>query len=199
MNELLDIRKKYTFKPPFDVYNNDLEMTLVGLPDLAAMVAGLVDVFELIYKPVGLTKEDLNNDLRNSVKLMTFKVTSTDYLYVPQSYIADDVVDGVRMENKALIINLGAVLSSEDLDATSLAQDVASLVTTTLGIVPTYAYVTTSGVTHIPEADVSAYLAKRIQSKATEDSSYYIKYLRSEEERAKLAQKLSALEASITQ
>jgi len=128
----INSKGKFVLAAPFDNVLSSLEEYLVtairSLDELASDKP-----YDNIYKPVGLTEEDLARDLENKVPIVVLLSTGNEYLYVPANRILSiPVIVGKQHQEKMLAISLG--LLPLDLDLTTLEDDIASVIYDSLGV-----------------------------------------------------------------
>lgn len=158
---LTGTRGVFKFLAPFDIYNTDKVLELISIQNLNEMVLGDLSPFELIYKPVNLTEDNLKEDIANNVNIITFKDKGGCFAYIPDRYISDSIPteSGVVYVKKGIAINLGPLPKNENLN--SLKQDIATLIEARIGITPAIEIVELSSDTLISTDTHNAYTAKR--------------------------------------
>ena len=95
-----------------------------------------IDVFEDVYNVVGLTRDDMANDVKNKVPIISLgdELGSTSSIPLPLNRIEILNQNGIPYRKQGIGINLG--LLPADLDLESLMEDLAILVEDRLGIEP---------------------------------------------------------------
>ena len=108
---------RYILSPPFDGYSANNEIyTCQGLRYLDDYLSLSEDPFSLIYEPVGITRADYADDLKNNALIVSLVKESGEILYLPEKYIQSyPILDGVIYQNRGLAINLGPLPTSTDL------------------------------------------------------------------------------------
>lgn len=107
----------FSFAPPFDTkINMALEYTVVSITSLIALYNDGVKPFDTIYKIVGLTETDYNNDVKNNVPVIGFNTSGCETFFIPANKINTvPQVIGLQYVKKALVISLGNVPMNMDL------------------------------------------------------------------------------------
>jgi len=140
----INSKGRYTVAPPFDtVFRSDIEYKVIAIRSITELLSEDIDVYSLIYQPVGLTEDDMNEDLTNNVPIITFQSESGTLLYIPASYITSiPLIAGKIFTQKIIAINLGLV--PEDLNLDAVVEDVTDYVQSLLGIQPSTEVIDTS-------------------------------------------------------
>lgn len=144
---------RFVFKDPVGRYvksrlntpEDKILFTTTSIVNLEEMtVLDLRNPYEEIYRPIGLTQFQYEDDLRNNVPVLTLKHRSTSgtvvFIRAPATYIESyaDVAD-VTYINKLLVVDLGSV--PEDLDTSVHFLDLKDFIQTRLGAIPDIAEV----------------------------------------------------------
>lgn len=81
---------KYTVSSPFDaIINPNKNHTCVRVQDYPSAVTDLDNtLYESVYEPRGLSREDFDKHMRAGVLLVTLKNESGESFYIPASYIS---------------------------------------------------------------------------------------------------------------
>ena len=165
----------FNFAPPFDTkINMALEYTVVSITSLVALYNDGVKPFETIYKVVGLTETDYNNDIKDSVPVIGFNTSGCQTFYIPANKIKTvPQIIGIQYVGKALVINLGNV--PMDMDFTMLKSLLTDTVYDATGIKPTIAEALTAAPFVVSEADDTRYRALLANGKKV-DKSFKTRY-----------------------
>jgi hypothetical protein len=166
---------KFEFLVPFNVYNTNKELTIISKVDIAELLQGNQDIFNLVYAPVKLTQEDMYRDIQNNVKLITLKDTGNKFYYIPENKLsfANVTDDSVLYQGKGIVINLGGLKYDENID--NLVLDIQELIESTIGISPKIEIVYTTAPTNISKDVADGYESKR-EIKRVITTSYYTLY-----------------------
>ena len=163
---------KITFKPPFDKYNTDTDLTIDGNRSLSELIDSGKDPFKLIYQPVNLNSEAFTKDLTNNVKIIILKDSNSNYLYIPETYIENKItLDGVVYSGRGIVIDVGPLPVTEDIY--SLLNDLQILVEARLGIKPAVEAVCNTVETYIDTDKHNEFTTAR-DLKKKDDGNYYI-------------------------
>jgi len=114
----INAKGKFTLSSPFNSIINPLEeYTVVGIRSLEELAAS--DPLTIIYKAVGLTDIEYEDDRYNNVPIVVLLSTAEEYIYVPATkVITMPVLTGKQHQEKTLAIPLG--LLPDDLDLSLL-------------------------------------------------------------------------------
>jgi len=179
-----NIKRVYIFNPPFDVHNKKENILLVSKKDIQELISSKLDIFTLIYKPVGLTNSDMLSDMNSNVKILTFRTDSGDYIDIPEKYVLIDesTFTGVEYQSNIMAFKLPALPSNEDLD--TLRAELEEYVNNRLGIECSSTIMETSAKTVISRDQHELNMIDRNQKK--EDVGLYNKYITCMAENSKL-------------
>lgn len=179
-----NIKRVYIFNPPFDVHNKKENILLVSKKDIQELISSKLDIFTLIYKPVGLTNSDMLSDMNSNVKILTFRTDSGDYIDIPEKYVLIDesTFTGVEYQSNIMAFKLPALPSNEDLD--TLRAELEEYVNNRLGIGCSSTIMETSAKTVISRDQHELNMIDRNQKK--EDVGLYNKYITCMAENSKL-------------
>lgn len=151
----IDARGRFEALAPFDtVVKTDVYYKVEAIRNIHEMEALKLDLYELIFKPVGVTVADfplvLQRAKDNNAKVLSLLDRTDVATYVITTYLKSwPLVDGVSYENMCAIISFGAVPPSmKETLALSLVHykeyteaNVGVPVTVSLGTIPTIGYV----------------------------------------------------------
>lgn len=151
----IDARGRFEALAPFDsVVKVDVYYKVEAIRNLHEMEALKLDLYELVFKPVGVSVEDFPRVLQRArdkgAKVLSLLDRSDVATYVLTTYLKSwPLVDGVSYENMCCIITFGAVPPSmKDTLALTMQHykeyteaNVGVPVTVSLGTIPTIGYV----------------------------------------------------------
>ena len=170
------VKGNFKFTVPFDRHNSNKVLEVTSVRDIGEILDSGEDLYEFIYKPAGLSREEMKRDLKNGVKIVVFKDSGGLYLYVPSSKIAlSPDISGYLYTEKVIGIDLGPL--PDDLDLEQLKIDISQLVEGRIGIKPAIQVVKASDSRYITEADNTQFNAARTL-RMNNDKNYYIQLLR---------------------
>ena len=169
------IKRVYSFKSPFDTFNRKEEVLLVSKKDIRELISSDLDVFSLIYNPVGLSQNDMLQDMNDNVKILTFRTNSGDYIDIPEKYVIIDssTFNGVEYQSKLFVFKLPALPTNEDLDI--LKTELEEYINGRLGIECASKIMETSAKTVITRDQHDLNMIDRNQKK--KDVGLYTKYI----------------------
>ena len=76
-----------------------------------------IDIYELIYRPVGLSENDLLEDMDNNVPIIILESQAGKYLNIPANRIQSlPDISGVKYQQRMLVANLGLLPLDFNLD-----------------------------------------------------------------------------------
>lgn len=135
----------YEISAPFDTIIDPNKLyTCTAIRSIKEMVYSQDRPFETIYEPNGLTENNYNTDIANSVFIITLTGDAGENIYVPNTYINSyPYINGIVYQSKSMVINLGPLPKDEDLS--TLISRIKDEVQNTIGIVTDPKLVTTSG------------------------------------------------------
>lgn len=142
------LEARFVFKDPagryirnkLNITEENILLTAVTVSNMRELVeVDMRDPFQDAYYPMGLTRTQYEEDLKNDVPLITFRHESLSktisYLRIPLNYVEDySNVAEIGYINKLLVIDLGSVY--KELDTSVIFPDLKDFITTRLGIVP---------------------------------------------------------------
>lgn len=161
MNLTIGFKGKFTFKTPVsNVLDEDLEYEITSIRRITEVFVNEERPYDTVYVPLTLTKEQYNNDFVNNVNIIGIKSSrSTDYFYVPESYIASTpIITGVKYVEKILAINLGKV--PVDLDLGTIKTYITDLITEKTNLITTVVEIENSGIELVKDVEHEIYIRK---------------------------------------
>lgn len=156
VNPAIYAQGSFTAKPPFDaVVKQNIFFTVEAVRTIAEMQALKLDLFKMVFEPVGVDPNDYQARLAEAVQLGACIVTLTSRnnkpVYVPTNYLTSfPLVDGVTYERFCIISDLGAVPPSLKDRVNSAIDHFNNYIrnslgiqnpTTVIGTIPTRGYV----------------------------------------------------------
>jgi len=114
----INSRGKFTFAEPFsNILPANQVFTVVSQRLLTELNDSKDRPYDTIYSPVGLSKNDFDNDVKNDVPIITFSTDGSEYFHVPASKIISQPLPiGVEYQERILAIKLGAIPTSMNLE-----------------------------------------------------------------------------------
>jgi hypothetical protein len=128
------INAKGVFKlaPPFDqLLQGEQEFTVHAVRNLVELDASEESPFDTIYKPIGLSEAEYQNDLDNNIPIVVFVTDGREYIYIPANRIISiPKINGVKYQEKVLAISLGNIPVDLNLDVVKevIANDVEGII-----------------------------------------------------------------------
>lgn len=125
---MADQRTRYLITPPihtsgkyslFDPYTVDLDMIYRchAVRSFDELVKRNINVYEEYYKPKGLPTSIYKEDAAKGASIVTLLSAEGEYYYVPNTFIESyPGMTGLRYERKCLILDLGPLPSTFNLD-----------------------------------------------------------------------------------
>ena len=101
----------FVFSKPFSDYiNSDQLLRVVSTRSIVELEDSSEQPFDTIYKAVGLSEKDFENDITNNALIVMFSTEGGEYIYVPTTYIESmPIRNGIKYHEVSLIINLGYI------------------------------------------------------------------------------------------
>jgi len=134
----------FTVKTPLDtIIKNDIEYKVTSIRTITDMIADEIDVKQYVYSDQSLIASEYENDLDNNELIVTLQAPDGSYYYIPANkFISIPDVTGVRFSQSTIAINLGFI--PEDLDVSYMFNDIADLVKSMFGVLPSVEEIKTS-------------------------------------------------------
>jgi len=166
----------FKFATPFDtVIKSNQELTVKSVRTISELNDSNSEPFKMIYQVAGLTESDYKSDLDNNVPIITFTDSACNYLYIPASKILSlPKLDGVKYQEKALVISLGNIPLNMNLDL--VKSNIADIIYDTTGVRSTIEAIPTSAINLVSNSDNDTYMAKLDNAKQIV-KSFRTKYL----------------------
>ncbi len=135
---------KYSFKDPVNTkVPENVVFTCQSIRTLADLINTKQDVFKTIYLPLGLTRENYEEDINNGVSIIGLHAEIGAVHYVPSSYLNSyPNLNGVIYTKLMMGVDLGAVPDSLSLEAIEVS--ISNIVYDQLGIRPEIKVIATS-------------------------------------------------------
>lgn len=186
---------KFTFSTPYDtILDSNKEYTVISIRSLLELHNSSEEPCDNIYKAVGLTEDDFNEDLNSNVPIIVFG-NGGNYTFVPADRIVSmPTINGISYQEVILAISLGSlpVGYNIDLAKSTIIDDIYD----TLGIDSTVAEVPSSAVTLVTDIKHKEYMLL-LANRKTVTKSYRTRYLEELERNNKLTLLLEELETCI--
>ena len=184
----------YTLKTPF-VADTTQQWTCVSIRTIVELKASGVDVLATYYTPNGLDEDKYNEDVTNGVSIITILSQSDSVVRFPNSYLLSfPDSSSVPYSHIILSCSLGAI--PDALDLTFLKQQVASIVSDTIGVEPTvkeHVAAMSGTVTIAQDKQLTAIREAAIKNRTTDRA----KYLAQLAINTSLQEQIQALEAAL--
>jgi len=183
---------KFKFGTPYDKLTNAEQVyTVVSVDSIPNLVNSGKDPLVNIYRLVGRTDNDYNNDLNNKIVIITFSTGGKETFSIPANKIlSTPILDGHIYRQTQLVVPLGLMPIIEDYKP--ILKDLKNLMWDRLGVnsVPVVMYTSAeSMLTEQKNIEVANMRNSRILSKETDNQK--LKALQIEY--AKLADEYSVL------
>jgi len=182
----------YVLSAPFDTKIDTANAyECIAIRTYSEMQAWGKDPYIEVYAPVGLSKEQYEQDTTTDAVLITLRADSGQPLVVPSLYILEcPVLGGVPYNVIALAIKLGAIPDILPLD--SVTSKVTDLVLNEIGITPEIAVVKLSNTKLISNTEHESLEIAR-QSKITSTLTYTGEIARLQQENVGLREQIVLL------
>lgn len=136
--------------PVEQVIKKGIEYTVVAIRLITDVVISGEQIFENIYLPLGLTKDNYVSDLSKNITLISLQDSSGKIFKVPSEYILGyPVKTGVKYQDKTIALSLGSL--PVDFDLSLIENELRNLVIEKLGILPEVIEVGTSKIYYVEE------------------------------------------------
>ena len=190
----INAKGKFVLSPPFDGLISDKEeFTVVAIRSLTEIEPD--NPLDNIYKPVGLTEDDMKEDRFNNIQIIVLSSTSGRFVYVPSNKIASmPIITGASYQERMLSINLG--LLPERLDLSLEIDDIREFILSKIGVNASITEVDTSAVILVEDVEDET-LTRLRENRKTNEGSLYNQLLRCKEESNKKTEKIKKLECYI--
>lgn len=191
----INSRGKYIVKSPFDrVILPNVIYECKSIRTIQDMTIN-DNIYERIYKPLDISKEQYNDDVNNGVLIISLLSEHNNRLLIPNKYIESfPSSDGVLYQSKALGIPLGPQLSNIDLTDVKLA--VKDTIKNLLGVNSTVKEIATSKKTYI-DYNQHLLISSLRNTNRADNQSYYNLYLDASAKITDLLEHITKLECFI--
>lgn len=128
------MKGRISVRSPFDSLIDPYAFyTCITLNTLQSMVSNGETPFETFYNPLGLTQEDMNDDLSAGAVIITFQCIDGDIVSVPSTYV-NGIPDanGVLYQTTMLGVALSVLPDNQDL--TDIKNSILGLIESRLGV-----------------------------------------------------------------
>jgi len=135
MKLTIGTKGSFEFLPPFDTASDSTVFEIISINDIVEMESNNLLPYKLVYEKAGLSRSVMYEHIQNGTKIVTLKSVN-GYAYIPDSHISGTAssVSGILYNRRTLLFKFCALPSDEDLS--SFIEDVRSLATSKLGVVP---------------------------------------------------------------
>ena len=126
---------RFKFKEPFnDELNDNTTYIVESVRTFNNLLDSGIDIYEMVYKPKGLTEEDYNNDLIDGkIVLVELMDEAGKYYTVPSNYIVSvPDINGVLYRDKMVAVDLGYL--PDNYDFTEFKANLTDLVKSLIGV-----------------------------------------------------------------
>lgn len=182
-------------KPPFDgiLPGNHSKVIVIGERTIAEI--GAIDVWEEIYKPLGVSRADYIKDVEDGIMITVLATEDGRYLYVPSKYI-DGVIkeDTVTYSNKVILVNIGYL--PDNIGLSNAENIIKDDIKDALGVMATSKVLTLGNKIEIPTGKYNM-LEKIRKAAITTMETYKVKYSKMVIELARVKKIKDKLECTI--
>ena len=189
----LGAKGRFKFVEPFnkEQYQNE-ELRVSAIRTFKELKDSSIDVYELIYQPVGLTENDLLKDIENNIPIVVLESQAGKYLNIPANKIQSlPDISGIKYQQRMLVANLG--LLPLDFNIDTLYNVIKDDVYDVTGIQTEVQEIKSSGIVIIDEIKDKEYM-KLLDNKRTVNLSYRTRYYKLKDAYDKLLEQQSKLE-----
>lgn len=189
----LGAKGRFKFVEPFnkEQYQNE-ELRVSAIRTFKELKDSSIDVYELIYQPVGLTENDLLKDIENNIPIVVLESQAGKYLNIPANKIQSlPDISGIKYQQRMLVANLG--LLPLDFNIDTLYNVIKDDVYDVTGIQTEVQDIKSSGIVIIDEIKDKEYM-KLLDNKRTVNLSYRTRYYKLKDAYDKLLEQQSKLE-----
>ena len=189
----LGAKGRFKFVEPFnkEQYQNE-ELRVSAIRTFKELKDSSIDVYELIYQPVGLTENDVLKDIENNIPIVVLESQAGKYLNIPANKIQSlPDISGIKYQQRMLVANLG--LLPLDFNIDTLYNVIKDDVYDVTGIQTEVQDIKSSGIVIIDEIKDKEYM-KLLDNKRTVNLSYRTRYYKLKDAYDKLLEQQSKLE-----
>lgn len=189
----LGSKGRFKFVEPFnqEQYQNE-ELRVSAIRTFKELKDSSINVYELIYQPVGLTENDLLVDVENNIPIVVLESQAGKYLNIPANKIKSlPDISGIKYQQRMLVANLG--LLPLDFNVDTLYKIIKDDVYDVTGIQTEVQDIKSSGIVIIDEIKDKEYM-KLLDNKKTVNLSYRTRYYKLKDAYDKLLEQQSKLE-----
>lgn len=196
MTLLIGNKGKVNFLAPFDKYNSDKELSIVGIQQIPYLSKLGANILDLVYLDEGLAESDYEDDILNKVAIVTFEDESQQLINVPIDRIGDeDAESSYRYKEFGLAVSLPSL--PVDYDTTAIENDIKIVVKEKLGFDVSVEKVELSAITLVNSTKHTEFLL-HLQNGIISKHGYRTRYLKEVERNNKLVTvKTEAIEFAV--
>ncbi len=163
----------FTFSPPVNEHIPGTELVVQGIRSIENLSISGVDVYEYVYKPLGIPETNYKNDVINNIPIVEFNDSDGNYYAVPVSFILSvPDITGVNYRKKIIAIDLDLIRDNEDLSY--FLDELKDLTLQELGIDATVKLIDASPVIKVTRED-SELLTKKRKTKMKSLRSVFVR------------------------
>lgn len=194
----------FTAKPPFDtVVKQEIFFTVEAVRTIAEMQALKLDLFKMVFEPVGVDANDYQQKLAEAIQqeavIITLTARNRPPVYVPSNYLTSfPLVDGVTYERFCIISDLGAVPPALKDRVNAAIDHFNNYIKNSIGIQNPITVIGTIPTRGFVSLEQSEAWEKSRQLAITEEPSDLLRLEKTLAENAELKAYIAELEATIT-
>lgn len=192
----INTKGRFTFATPFDaILDSSQEYKVVSIRSLLELHNSQEEPCDTIYKAVGLTDADFQEDLNTNIPIIVLTTTGGEYIHIPADRILSmPDVTGIKYRGAVIAVNLG--LLPLDYDYTLVKQIITDDILAACGIKSTAEIVPSTAITMLTEIEDVTF-KQTLEAAKTVNSSYKTRYLLLQEAHVKQTQLLEELSVCI--
>lgn len=163
---ILDSAGSYTFLPPFnDLVGSEEIYHCRAVRKVEDWLHNGQKPLEMIYEPMGLSEEDMDEDAKAGIPIVSLQNNAGTWYNIPARYITSlPTVNGRTYRGVSLVAQLPIL--DESLDLSNLKDQISNLIKDNLGVVPEVTEVIT---TRTMLLDESKYIPLEIKRNELKD------------------------------
>ena len=165
---IVGVKGKYTAASPYStLVSATVDYECIAVQEFRHLSSLGLDVYETVYLPVNLTRENATEDERVNVRIVTLMTAAGVTVKIPSRYITG-IPDSsaIKYVNTSIVALLSAM--PETTSVSTLTTTIASLIENALGIKPTVKLVKYGVSQVVTEIEHQAVIASRNRRKTVE-------------------------------
>lgn len=180
---------KVIFKAPYDIYNKNLEWTIVSIQTIPLLKAFSIDVLKLVYQNEDLgnnklSESDYESDINANISIIAFANDSQEILYIPANRVdLSDTEYSYEYIEKGLAIPLPSMPVNFDLNG--LISDIKILIKEKITYDVNVEVVPLSGITLVNDVDNKIFF-RELENSPKDRRDYRTKFLEEVEKNSTL-------------